>query len=284
MNNAAAIKRFVDDDDHGDFEDRLAPLVLTQAMSSQVIVGDSRYVKGAQPGMFIGRLGDEQVVLTSLVCQPIIFLTSHPQFTPGQRTPVHDFGERLPPEAVFHYAHEGYPRSGHYLPNRDAVVPTITLLMLVDHDGRQYPGGLRFAHAAYPIGREFGIRAQRLKATIEGETARRSFFGKYQITAERETKNSRTYFVPKPTLLGVFGEPAGPTLEQVSFARDLRRACKAGDDWLALTEPPEPPALTKAEPASVVIEDAEANPPAHAEVPADLDHESKIPFRPRSKA
>jgi hypothetical protein len=266
------------------FQDQQQAMSLLQALSPQALVGDPRYVKNARPGTFIGRLGDDLVVLVEFIFQAIAFLLTHPEFAPDQKAPVMDHGERLPPEARFHYAHEGYARSGHYLPNGNMVVPTITALMLVILDGRQHASAFRFSHSAFPIGKEFATRAARLKGTAEGETVRVCTAGKYSMTAVRETKNGRTYFVPKSTLLGVVGEPAGPTLAQFRFADELRRAFKQGEDWASLEPPEPPPLLPKAGSASVVIE-AEAEEVDETEPPepqskrtlAD-DLNDKVPF------
>jgi hypothetical protein len=194
------------------FQAQQYPLVLLQALSPQVIAGDP---PDAKAGMFAGRLGEDQVLLADFAFLPIGFALTHPVFTPGQRTPIHDYGDRLPREAVFHLASEGYPRSGHFLPNGDQVVATITIYMLVDHGGRQQPSAYRFSHAAYPIGKQLGSRAAALRAVVDGERVRSCIVGKYSMTAVRETKNGKTYFVPRPTLLGVVGEHAGPTLAGV---------------------------------------------------------------------
>jgi hypothetical protein len=203
------------------FHDQQHPLVLLQALSPQVISGDPC---GAMAGMFTGRLGDEQVLLAEFTLQLVGFILSHPQFAPDQKAPIADYGVTMPCEARFHYAQEGYPRSGFYLPNRNQVVPTITAWILVNHDGLQHPSALRFSRSSYRIGRELYTRASKLKAVVEGEQVRGCPLAKYSMTAVPETRNSKTYFVPKPTLLGVVGEPAGPTLPEFRFADQLRRA------------------------------------------------------------
>jgi hypothetical protein len=130
------------------------------------------------------------------------------------------------------------------LPNGDQVVATVTVYMMVGYGGRQHPSAFRFSHSAYPVGKQLGSRAAALRAVIDGEKVRSCTVGKYSMTAVRESKNGKTYFVPKPTLLGVVGEPAGPTLPEYRFADQLRRAFKEGEDW-TLLEPPEPAAETK---------------------------------------
>jgi hypothetical protein len=226
------------------FQNQHYPLKLLHLLSPEVIPGGQQQIKGAVPGMYAGPLGDEQVLFRSFTYQLVGFTLTHPEFLPDQKAPIHDHGERLPREAVFHYVREGYPRSGFYLPNGNEVVPTITALMLVDYGGRQHPSALRFSHSAFKRGRELYGRSGRLKAVVDGEPVRGCHLGKYEMTAVTETKGGKTYLVPKPTLLGVVGEPAGPTLPEYRFADQLRRAFKQGEDW-TLLEPPAPPAETK---------------------------------------
>jgi hypothetical protein len=229
------------------FEDQHYPLGLLQALSPEVIPGGQQQIKGAVPGMYAGRLGDEQVLFRSFTCQLIGFTLTHPEFAPDQKKPV-PHGATMPPGAEFHHAHQGYSRTGFYLPNGHQIVPTITALMLVDHGGRQCPSALRFQRSSFAIGRELYSRSGRLKAVIDGEPVRGCHLGKYEMTAVTETKGGKTYFAPKPTLLGVVGEPAGPTLPEYRFADQLRRAFKQGDAWAEI-EPPEPP-----KPETAVIE------------------------------
>jgi hypothetical protein len=241
-------------------QDQRSPLVLLQAPSPQVINNDP---PGSKAGMFTGFLGDVRVLLNTFVFLPIGFTLTHPEFAPDQKAPVFDHGQKLPRDAVFHYAHEGYPRSCHYLPNGNVVVPTVTLYMLVDHGGGQYPSAFRFAHSAYSIGRQFGSRAAALTAEVEGEKIRGCTVAKHKMTAVLETKNGKSYYVPKPVLFAKVGE-AGYPLPQYDFAEKLRRAFKQGDDWASL-EPPEPPPTLPPAPAKVVIE---AEPPPADDNPA----------------
>jgi hypothetical protein len=102
-------------------------------------------------------------------------------------------------------------------------------------------------HSAYPIGRQFGSRAAALKAEIGGEKVKGCTVVKYKMTAALETKNGKSFFVPKPVLLGKVGEPGYP-LAIYRYAEELRRAFKEGLDWASL----EPLALPAAK--AVVIE------------------------------
>jgi hypothetical protein len=251
-------------------QDQRYPLGLLQALSPPVINNDP---PGSKGGMFSGFLGDLRVLLDTFIFVPIGFKLSHPEFAPGQRAPVGDHGDRLPFDAKFKYAHEGVPRSGHYLANGNSVVPTVTALMLVDHGGRQHASAFRFMHGAYSIGRAFGSRAAAVKVEIEDKEVKGCIAGKYKMTSVLETKNGKTYFVPKPVLVAKAGE-AGYPLAEFDFAEELRRAFKKGDDWASI----EPLAPRQVEaPAKVVIEDdPQAHEPDERSLADDLDDD--VPF------
>jgi hypothetical protein len=213
------------------FQGQQQPLALLHPQSPQVLAGnDSRAVAGR----FAGPLGGVEVVLTKFAFQLVGLTVSHPQFAPNQKAPVHDHGRYLPREAEFHFAGGPYPRAGFYLPNHDTVVPTVTALMLVDHEGRQYPSAFRFVRTGHKEGKRLGKHAAALKAVVDGETVRGCICGKYLLEALLETGGAHSYYRPKWTLLGVIGEPGGPTVAQYRFAAQLRDAFKRGDDWTAI--------------------------------------------------
>jgi hypothetical protein len=246
-------------------------ILLLHASSPAVINNDP---PGARAGMFVGLLGGELVLFSSFVFVPVGFTLTFPQFTLGQKAPVNDDLGEMPREAVFYLAGQGgKQRAGHYLPNGDQVVETVTAYMLVEHDGRLHPSAFRFAHVAYPIGRQFGARAAARKAIVEGETVRGCTVGRYEMRAALETKNGRTYYVARPVFLGAVGEPSGSPLPQYRFAEELRAAFKRKEDW-ALLEPPEPP-----EPEKVIVEEPipEADPPPRDDEPGDIDPNDEIP-------
>jgi hypothetical protein len=259
-------------------QDQQTAMILLHGQSPAVLNNDP---PGARAGMFLGRLGGELVLLTEFVFLPIGFTLTHPEFVPGQKAPVFDHGVRLPKGADFHYASEGYSRSGFYLPDGNEVVPTVTCFMMVDHNGGQDPSVFRFTHTAYPIGRSFGSRAAVQTAEIAGEKVKGCITAKWRMTSVFETKNGKTYLVPKPLPFAKAGE-AGYPLAQRDFAEKLRGAFKAGDDWTALAAS-EPLSLPKAEAATVVIEadDPQAHEPDESAEPkrslAD-DLNDKVPF------
>jgi hypothetical protein len=199
--------------------DQQWPLVLLQGLSPAVVNDDP---KGAKAGLYLGRLGDEQVLVPTFTGQLVGFIHSCPEYPPDEKVSVKDHG-MLPRGAEFHKAGGAYQRSGYYLPNGHTVVPTVVALLLVDHNGRQYPSALRFQRSSYGIGRELYSRSRRLKAVIDGKETRGCHLGKYAVAAERDPKSGKGNFVPKVVLLGVVGEVAGPTVAEYHYASEARK-------------------------------------------------------------
>ena len=61
------------------------------------------------------------------------------------------------------------------------------------------------------------------------------------MTSRLESNGDHRWYAPDPHLLGRFGEPNGPTIEQVRLGAQLRKAIKTGASWEAPLEPPAPP-------------------------------------------
>ena len=67
---------------------------------------------------------------------------------------------------------------------------------------------------------------------------------KWRMTSQLERRGEHRWYKPLATLLGKFGEPNGPTIEQVRLGAQLRKAFKDGMGWEAPLEPPTPPDLS----------------------------------------
>jgi hypothetical protein len=240
------------------FQGQQQPLILLQPLSPQVIDCDPHRVPAPRPGCFAGPLGGTQVMLAKFAFQPIGFTASCPQFTPGQKVPVAEHGAFLPRDAVFRRAGEGVDRSGFWLPNGDQVVPTVTVFMLVDYEGQQFPSAFRFVRTGHKEGKRLGDHAAHLKAVVDGNMAYGCIVGKYEMTAVPEP---RGYYRPKATLLGVVGEPGGPSTAQCRHGEQLRKAFKANDDWTSIALPA-PQATT-----GPTLVRSEIEPPAHTDDP-----------------
>ena len=61
------------------------------------------------------------------------------------------------------------------------------------------------------------------------------------MTSQLERRGDYRWYKPLATLLGKFGEPNGPTIDEVRLGAQLRKAFKTGASWDAPLEPPAPP-------------------------------------------
>ena len=119
---------------------------------------------------------------------------------------------------------------------------------------------LPFFRSSYPAGKEFAQRAQRLRATVEGEAEdgakkmielRGAPVGLWRVTSVQHKEGTRTWYVLATQLVGRIGDrdwrdgpddgPIGPMLDDWRLAMSLRDAFKKGEPWPP--EPPEPPAI-----------------------------------------
>ena len=96
-----------------------------------------------------------------------------------------------------------------------------------------------FRSTSSVVGREMLNRAFR---KVQGEDITNPVTRKWRMTSQMERRGDYRWFKPVATLLGKFGEPNGPTIEQVRLGAQLRKAFKDGATWEAPLEPPEPPA------------------------------------------
>src|SRR5262249_25790767 len=103
-------KRYIHDDAEADIPglDQQQPIILLQALSPAVANDDP---KGARAGLYLGRLGDEQVLVPTFTCQLVGFVHACPEYLPDEKVSVNDHGT-LPRGAEFHKAGGAYQRSG----------------------------------------------------------------------------------------------------------------------------------------------------------------------------
>ena len=86
---------------------------------------------------------------------------------------------------------------------------------------------------------------------LDGEDVANYVTSLWRMTSRLEKKDSFRWFGPVATLLGRFGEPNGPTTEQVSLAAQLRKVLKRGGAWGPLGPPePLPPPSIESEPTA----------------------------------
>jgi hypothetical protein len=70
-----------------------------------------------------------------------------------------------------------------------------------------------------------------VEAVIEGKVVRNMTLGIFEMSSEIERNRSYSWMAPKPSLVAVFGQPGGPTIELARTAKTLRHSFKQGGAW-----------------------------------------------------
>jgi hypothetical protein len=231
-------------------------ITLAHQVSPELTPGDARHVPGLVIGGFAVPQGDVKVAFNDGFEFLLVGLTlDHPQYgadtAAGRGRYVTSHGVNMPREARWLDAGPGVSKSGHYLPNGDKIVQTVTGHMLVGGFGCGYD----FYGSAFKVGKALAISAQRLRAIGEDETGKRievrgCTLGRWRMTSFFEKKGAYTYPVPKATRIGKLGEAGGPTLEEWRVLQSLRQAFREGEEWMPMEaiEPPAPPLFEAALP------------------------------------
>jgi hypothetical protein len=154
---------------------------------------------------------------------------------------------------------EGYPtvmKEGRYAPDGSVWERTIYLQSLVVAVGRpairlDQPicGTSVFKGKSYQIGQNF-YRSQlrAVEAVIDGGRVRNMIVALWEMSSELvHGRNQYAWMAPKPILVGVVGQPSGPSLEVARAAKTLRDSFKQGRAWASEPLPAiAPPTPTKA--------------------------------------
>jgi hypothetical protein len=197
---------------------------VAQHLSPEIMTDSDKFIPALQAGdIFLRYLsGGISVVkgqtgLTGVIigCEPSVT-----EYEPGESGAYVDSYVKRPTAARF--THEGRP--GWYLPNGNRLVETIVAYMLTE-------GGLialRFRSTALETIKKAYDCADRIRTNIvlDGESLRGCVAGKWSVTTRLEKKGDRRWYKLVLTLLGIAGEPAGPSLDQVRIARIARKALK----------------------------------------------------------
>jgi hypothetical protein len=193
----------------------LSPEIMTDSdkFIPNLLAGDIflRYISGGVNAVK-GQTGFTGVIIG---CEPSVS-----EYEPGESGRYVDTYAKRPGTARF--THEGRP--GWYLPNGNRLVETIAAYMLTE-------GGLialRFRSTALETIKKAYDCADRIRTDIvlDGESLRGCVAGKWTVTTRLEKKGDRRWYKLVMTLLGIAGEPAGPSLDQVRIARVARKAFK----------------------------------------------------------
>ena len=137
----------------------------------------------------------------------------------------------------------GFPtvmKEGRYAPDGSVWERTIYLHSLVVAVGRPASrldqpicGSFAFRGKSCQIGQNF-YRSQlkAVEAVIDGQRVRNMTLALWEMSSELvHGRNQYAWMAPKPTLVGVFGQPGGPSIEQARVAKTLRDSFKTGGAW-----------------------------------------------------
>ena len=138
---------------------------------------------------------------------------------------------------------DGFPtvmKEGRYAPDGSVWERTIYLHSLIVAVGRpairlDQPicGTFAFKGKSCEIGQNF-YRSQlkAVEAVIDGRRVRNMTLALFEMSSELvHGRNQYAWMAPKPTLVGVFGQPGGPTIELARVAKTLRDSFKQGRAW-----------------------------------------------------
>jgi hypothetical protein len=137
---------------------------------------------------------------------------------------------------------DGYPmvmKEGRYAPDGSVWERTIYLHSLVVVVGRPairldepICGTFAFKGKSCQIGQNF-YRSQlkAVEAVVDGRRSRHMTLALFEMSSEIERERSYIWMAPKPTLVGVFGQPGGPSIELARVAKRLRDSFKQGRAW-----------------------------------------------------
>jgi hypothetical protein len=260
------------------------PTKLLQNNSPEVMRGPD-YVPGAEGGDFLVTRGDEIVLYKGTTGIEVIFVGFEETF--NEWPAVRGAGSGGP--LVRHPAMPGDanwvldPATGRKVclrANGNKIEKTIYGHALIDGA----PGTLVFRSTAYSIGCRHANLADHVKVTIDDEDVR-VVGANWRVTSRLESNDYGRWYVPQIDLIGKFGSPNGPTIEEVRTAKALRFALKTGMEPPAIEAsktprvPPPPlasnrgPALTSPKKPSSELpsEPPPAPPPTSYDGPADPD-------------
>jgi hypothetical protein len=163
-------------------------------------------------------------------------------------------------------ARDGFPtvmKEGRYASDGSVWERTIYLHSLVVALGRPairldqlICGSFAFRGKSCQIGQNF-YRSQlrAVEAVVDGQRARNMTLALCEMSSELVHGRSQyAWMAPKPTLVGVFGQPSGPSLEMARSAKTLRDSFKQGRAWaseplpaIAAPPPTETPRISVSE-------------------------------------
>jgi hypothetical protein len=161
-------------------------------------------------------------------------------------------GSETPPGTVWlkpGVPREGYPtvmKEGRYAADGSVWERTIYLHSLVVAVGRtaadldkQVRGTFAFRGKSWQIGQNFyHSQLKAVEAVVDGRRSRNMTLALWEMSSELvHWRNQYAWMAPKPTLVGGFGQPGGPSLETARVAKALRDSFKQGRAWASAPLP-----------------------------------------------
>jgi hypothetical protein len=206
-----------------DFSPDLPPPIglrssILQALSPELMPGDPGYTPGAVPGDILRRHSSGSTLVkgaTGFSAVPVGFKLSFIEWGANRSGFIAEWPTK-PADAEWRDGPDG--RRSCARDNGNRIEETVTAHLLVGGHGVLFP----FKSTALRVGRDFAERARRVRASIDGCDVVGFAAGKWLITTRLERKGQFNWYVPVVTLLGKFGEPQGPPLEEWRLATRAR--------------------------------------------------------------
>jgi hypothetical protein len=217
---------------------------LIQAISKELVADDPKKIDGAAAGDFALPRNGERILVKGQIGYPFIILDAWigwPEYLPnrGGFVAPHD---AKPRNAVwFNKGKSSDGKAGLYLVdiddnpgNRIEETYYVRVLVLPDDGSAPFVVTQAYKSTAKSIGNDM---LKRVTRKVNGKDTN-PVLSKLRMTSRLERSGDDRWYAPNPILLGRFGEPNGPTEEQVRLGAQLRKAFKDGAAWEAPLEPP----------------------------------------------
>jgi hypothetical protein len=219
---------------------------LIQTNSLELVAGDAKEFPGAAPGDHVLPRDGERILIKGSTGYRYMILDAwegFPEFRLNRGGYVGPHDDK-PGDAVWLKAeHSPDGKAGLYRVggdgspgNRIEHTIYVRVLVLPDDGSAPFIVTQSYKSTAKTIANDMLNRASR---KLDGEDVANYVTSLWRMTSRLEKKDSFRWFGPVATLLGRFGEPNGPTAEQLSLAAQLRKALKRGAA-LGPLAPPEP--------------------------------------------
>jgi hypothetical protein len=114
-------------------------------------------------------------------------------------------------------------KAGFHNADGNKLEQTVYASLLVTGD-EPFPMTFAFRSSAFNIGRDFAGSAERVSSLDRKLVG--AVCGKWRLTSRVEKKLDYRWHIPVTTKIGVFGQPTGPTVDEMRQAAEMRLAFK----------------------------------------------------------